>query len=39
MWKNTVAINNVVKKKKLQNYIFNQLNIKKNTIDKYNFRK
>ena len=37
MRRNTVAINNVLKKKKLQNQILNQLNIKK--IDKYNFEK
>ena len=35
MRRNTVAINNVLKK--LQNQILNQLNIKK--IDKYNFEK
>ena len=27
MWKNTVAIHNIVKEKKLQSGIFNQLNI------------
>jgi len=30
MRKNTVAINNVLKKKKLQNQILNQLNMEKN---------
>jgi len=29
MWKNTVAIHNILKEKKLQSEIFNQLNIKK----------
>ena len=38
MRRNTVAINNVLKKKKLQNQILNQLNIIKK-INKYNFKK
>jgi len=29
MWENTVAIHNILKEKKLQSEIFNQLNIKK----------
>jgi DNA-directed RNA polymerase subunit H (RpoH/RPB5) len=34
MWKNTVAIHNILKEKKLQNEIFNQLNIKKVQLTK-----
>ena len=37
MWENTAAIHSILKKKKLQSKILNQLNIKK--IDKYNFEK
>ena len=33
MRRNIVAINNVLKKKKLQNQILNQLNIKKKSIN------
>ena len=29
MWKNTVSIHSILKEKKLQSEIFNQLNIKK----------
>jgi len=29
MWKNTVAIHSILKEKKLQSKIFNQLNVKK----------
>jgi DNA-directed RNA polymerase subunit H (RpoH/RPB5) len=34
MWKNTVAIHSILKEKKLQNEIFNQLNIKKVQLTK-----
>ena len=39
MWRNTIVIHSILKGKKLQNKIFNQLNIKKSKIDKDNFRK
>jgi len=34
MWKNTVAIYSILKEKKLQSKIFNQLNIKKLKLTK-----
>jgi len=39
MWKNTAVIHSILKEKKLQSKIFNQLNIKKTKIDKDNFEK
>ena len=39
MWRNTIVIHSILKGKKLQSKIFNQLNIKKSKIDKDNFRK
>jgi DNA-directed RNA polymerase subunit H (RpoH/RPB5) len=39
MWKNTVAIHNILNEKKLQNKIFNQLNIKKLKLTKIIFGK
>ena len=39
MWKNTVAIHSILKEKKLQNEIFNQLNIKKVQLTKIILRK
>ena len=39
MWENTVAIHNFFFKKKLQNQIINQLNMKKIEIDKDNYGK
>ena len=34
MWKNTVAIHSILKEKKLQSKIFNQLNVKKLKLTK-----
>jgi len=39
LWKNTVAIHSILKEKKLQNEIFNQLNIKKVQLTKIILRK
>ena len=38
MWENTIVIHSILKEKKLQSKIFNQLNIK-NKINKDNFEK
>jgi hypothetical protein len=39
MWKNTVAIYSILKEKKLQSKIFNQLNIKKLKLTKIILKK
>jgi hypothetical protein len=39
MWENTVAIHNILKEKKLQSKIFNQLNIKEIKLKKIIFGK
>ena len=39
MWENTVAIHSILKEKKLQSKIFNQLNIKKVKLTKIILKK